>query len=109
MYVIGEIIEVTITNITYFGFFIKTKENHEGMCHLTEVSDYYVSNIREYVRLNERIEVQVINYDPQNKNLLVSYKRIRPVLLRGVKVDFSVYAKSFPNTKSNMLKKLEEK
>jgi S1 RNA binding domain protein len=108
MYKIGEIIEAKITNITNFGIFIRTKENQEGMCHLSEVSDYYVPSIREYVRINQVIRVQVIDYNKKTKNLLVSYKRIRPILLRGIEVDFEVYSDDFQNTKKNMLKKLGE-
>lgn len=72
---VGSIIKATVTGIQNYGFFIKT-EKYKGICHITEVSNDFVSDIHEYVKLNEEIYVLVLEVDEENKRIIVSIKDI---------------------------------
>ena len=45
----GNILEGTVVNITSFGAFVEV-EGKTGLVHISEVSDNYVKNIRDYLK-----------------------------------------------------------
>ena len=41
----GDIIKCTVTGITDYGIFIKSENDYTGLCHISEISNYYVKDI----------------------------------------------------------------
>lgn len=72
---IGDIILVKVTGINDYGFFIETKD-YKGLCHVSEISNDYVSNINDFVSVGEEIYVLIKGIDDVNKHLKVSIKDI---------------------------------
>ena len=72
----GDIIECLVTGISSFGFFVKINDEYTGLCHISEISYDFISDIHNYVHINEIIYAQVIDIDEENKQLKLSIKDI---------------------------------
>lgn len=64
---LGSILEGLITGITNFGAFIQLPGGETGLVHISEVADGYVKDIRDYLKLNETVNVKVISIDSKGK------------------------------------------
>jgi len=63
-----------INNITNFGAFVDIGIKESGLVHLSELADEYVSNVQDYVSLNERVNVTVKSVDLDRKRIQLSMK-----------------------------------
>ncbi|MFW4371263.1 MAG: S1 RNA-binding domain-containing protein [Spiroplasma sp. hy2] len=82
MYEKNNKIIVKITNIIPYGAFCRA-ERADGLIHISEVSDYYVRDIRDFFNVGDEIEVEIIDFDTVRKHLKLSYKKCRPELLKN--------------------------
>ena len=73
---VGSILEGKIKSITNFGAFVSLPENKTGMVHISEVSNTYVSDIRQHLTEGQDVKVMVISVDNGKVNL--SMKRLEP-------------------------------
>jgi len=64
---IGKVVEGTVTGITNFGAFIQLSEGQTGLCHISEVADDYVKNIKAYLREKQKVKVKIIDIDGKGK------------------------------------------
>ena len=83
MYKSGDIVEVTITNITPYGAFCKIDEVNNGLIHISEFSDFFVKNIEDYISIGDHTEVEILEYDEIKKQAKLSFKSIRPELRKN--------------------------
>ena len=58
-YEIGQIIKGTVTGIEKYGIFLNVNNKYTGLIHISEVSDKYVKNIEDYVKINESIKAEI--------------------------------------------------
>ena len=65
-----------ITNVTAFGAFVNLGIKENGLLHKSNMSDSYVDDPSEVVRLNQHVKVKVLEVD-------VARKRIGLALLEG--------------------------
>lgn len=75
-YKINDIIEVKVTSIVEYGFFVTMNDDYSGLCHISEISNEFVSNINDYVHENELIYAQILEIDHENKQMKLSIKDI---------------------------------
>ena len=73
---VGAIVEGKVKSITNFGAFIALPENKTGMVHISEVSNSYVSDIREHLQEGQDVKVLVMAVEGTKINL--SMKRLEP-------------------------------
>ena len=59
-----------------FGAFISLPDNKTGLVHISEVSNTYVSDIRQHLTEGQDVKVMVISLDNGKVNL--SMKRLEP-------------------------------
>ncbi len=71
---VGAVLEGTVKSITNFGAFVSLPENKTGLIHISEVSNTYVSDIREHLTENQNVKVMVVGTDGGKINL--SIKRL---------------------------------
>ncbi|WP_338964973.1 S1 RNA-binding domain-containing protein [Spiroplasma endosymbiont of Sarcophaga carnaria] len=81
MYEKGNKINVKITNITTYGAFCRA-EKADGLIHISEISDYFVRDIKDFFDVGDEIEVEVLDFDSVRKHLKLSYKKCHPELLK---------------------------
>ena len=73
---VGAILEGKVKSITNFGAFITLPENKTGLVHISEVSNSYVSDIRQHLTEGQDVKVTVIAIEGTKINL--SIKRLEP-------------------------------
>ncbi|MFH1691272.1 MAG: polyribonucleotide nucleotidyltransferase [Candidatus Omnitrophota bacterium] len=60
---VGRIYKGKVKRIMNFGAFCEILPNKEGLCHVSELSDKYVKNVDEVVKVGDEITVKVIGID----------------------------------------------
>ena len=63
-----------ITNITAFGAFVDIGVHHDGLVHISELSDHFVKDPHKLVKVNEKVLVRVLKVDPERKRISLSLK-----------------------------------
>lgn len=70
-----DIVRVTVTGVQKYGAFVNT-ENYEGLIHISEISYGYVKNVNDYLKVGDKIYVEVVEVDDDNNHLKLSIKDI---------------------------------
>ena len=63
-----------VTNITNFGAFVDIGVHQEGLVHVSQLADRYVSDPTQVVRLHQHVRVRVINVDLRRQRISLSMK-----------------------------------
>jgi uncharacterized protein len=63
-----------ITNITQFGAFVDIGVKQDGLVHISQLADRFVSDPHEVVVLNQAVKVKVIEVDEQRKRIALTMK-----------------------------------
>lgn len=110
----GNILEGTVVNITNFGAFVEV-DGKTGLVHISEVSDNYVKDIRDYLKENDKVKVKVISVDEKGK-ISLSIKQAEPKKksCRPIEIDWEKEAepnksRDFEDIMSKFLKESEER
>ncbi|MFP4589205.1 MAG: S1 RNA-binding domain-containing protein, partial [Candidatus Acetothermia bacterium] len=61
-----------ITNVTDFGAFVDIGIKPDGLVHVSELSEEFVEHPGDVVKLNQRVQVKVIEVDEQRKRVSLS-------------------------------------
>ena len=69
-YKIGEIVIGCVTGIEKYGIFVGLDEYYSGLIHISEISNSYVKNIHDYVKIGESIKVKIVEENERDKNRL---------------------------------------
>ncbi|MDD3955019.1 MAG: Tex family protein [Proteiniphilum sp.] len=64
-----------VTNITNFGCFVDIGIKENGLVHISELADRFVSNPTEVVSLHQHVEVTVLSIDMERKRIALSLKK----------------------------------
>lgn len=63
-----------VTNITNFGAFVDIGVHQDGLVHLSQMADKFISNPNEVVKVAQKIEVTVVEVDVARKRIALSMK-----------------------------------
>lgn len=63
-----------VTNVTAFGAFVDIGVHRDGLVHVSELSDHFVKDPREVVRVHQRVNVTVLEVDMERKRISLSMK-----------------------------------
>lgn len=72
----GQVLPGIVTNITDFGCFVDVGIKENGLVHISELADQYVSDPSEVVALHQHVEVRVLHVDLTRKRIQLSMKGI---------------------------------
>ena len=70
----GMKLEGVVTNVTAFGAFVDIGVHQDGLIHLSELSDNYVSDPASVVKAGDRLQVTVIGVDRDRGRISLSAK-----------------------------------
>ena len=70
----GMILTGTVRNVTDFGAFVDVGVKHDGLVHISEMSDRFIKNPSEVVSVEDIIKVQVIGIDKEKQKVKLSMK-----------------------------------
>ena len=66
-----------VTNITNFGAFVDVGVHQDGLVHVSQLADRYVSDPTQVVRLHQHVKVRVISIDMRRQRISLSMKGIK--------------------------------
>ena len=72
----GMTLNGTVRNVIDFGAFVDIGVKHDGLVHISELSDKYVKNPRDVVAVGDIVKVKVIGIDLEKQKVALSMKGI---------------------------------
>lgn len=72
----GEIVQGVVLGIEDYGFFVKIDKEYSGLVHISEIVQGFVTNINDYVNVEEKIYVHILDVDKESKQMKLSVKNI---------------------------------
>jgi protein Tex len=63
-----------VTNITNFGAFVDVGVKQDGLVHISQMADRYISNPADVVKLHQHVQVRVLEVDIPRKRIQLSMK-----------------------------------
>lgn len=81
----GMTLEGTVTNVTNFGAFVDIGVRQDGLVHLSQISNRFIRDPREAVKVGDVVQVKVISVEPETKRIGLSMKALLPALQRRKK------------------------
>lgn len=63
-----------VTNITAFGCFVDVGVHQDGLVHISQMSNSYISDPNQVVKLNQKVKVTVTDVDIPRKRISLSMK-----------------------------------
>ena len=64
-----------VTNITAFGVFVDIGVHHDGLIHISQLSDRFVKDPHDVVKVHQRVTVQVLEIDLKRQRIALSMKK----------------------------------
>ncbi|MDP3913327.1 MAG: Tex family protein [Bacteroidota bacterium] len=71
---VGMVLPGIVTNITKFGAFVDVGVKQDGLVHVSQMADRFISDPAEIVKLHQHVHVKVIELDLQRKRIQLSLK-----------------------------------
>lgn len=72
----GMVLPGIVTNITNFGAFVDIGVHQDGLVHISQLADRYVSDPTQVVKLHQHVMVKVIEVDRRRNRISLSMKAI---------------------------------
>jgi transcriptional accessory protein Tex/SPT6 len=76
----GMTLEGTVTNVTNFGAFVDIGVRQDGLVHLSQMSNRFIRDPREAVKVGDVVQVKVISVETETKRIGLSIKALLPTL-----------------------------
>jgi small subunit ribosomal protein S1 len=73
----GQVLEGTIKNITDFGAFIDLG-GVDGLLYITDISWGRINHPNEVLKMDQKLQVVVIDYDDNKKRISLGLKQLQP-------------------------------
>lgn len=73
---VGMVVPGIVTNITKFGAFVDIGVHNDGLVHVSQMANRYVSDPSEVVKLHEHVMVRVTEVDLKRKRISLSMKQL---------------------------------
>ena len=70
----GMVLPGIVTNITAFGAFVDIGVHQDGLVHVSQMADRFVRDPKEIVKLNQKVNVRVLEVDKDRKRINLSMK-----------------------------------
>lgn len=71
---VGSVVEGKVSGITKFGAFVSLEGNKNGLVHISEIANKYVSDVNEYLHVGQAVKVRILNIGSDGK-INLSIKR----------------------------------
>jgi uncharacterized protein len=72
---VGMVVPGVVTNITRFGAFIDIGVKQDGLVHVSEIAHQYITDPNEVLKLNDKVQVKVLEVDIPRKRIALSIKQ----------------------------------
>jgi uncharacterized protein len=72
---VGMVVPGIVTNLTRFGAFIDIGVKQDGLVHVSEIAHKYITDPNEALKLNDKVQVKVLEVDAARKRIALSIKQ----------------------------------
>jgi len=72
----GMIVPGIVTNITNFGVFVDIGVKQDGLVHISQMADRYVSNPSDIVFIHQHVKVKILSVDIERNRIQLSLKSV---------------------------------
>ena len=69
-------LEGVVTNVTKFGAFVDIGVHQDGLVHISELSNRYIKDPCEAVKVGQIVKVKVLSADVKTKRIALSIKAL---------------------------------
>lgn len=73
----GMIVNGIVTNITAFGAFVDIGAHQDGLVHISQITNKFIKDPNEYLKLNQKIRAKVIGVDLSKNRISLSMKEAK--------------------------------
>ena len=73
----GMTLEGVVTNVTKFGAFVDVGVHQDGLVHVSELSNRFIKDPNEAVKVGQIVKVQVLSADAKTKRISLSMKALQ--------------------------------
>jgi len=73
---VGMVLPGIVTNITKFGAFVDVGVKQDGLIHVSQMADRFISDPTEIVKIHQHVHVKVIELDLLRKRIQLSLKQL---------------------------------
>ncbi len=71
----GMMLEGVVTNVTNFGAFVDVGVHQDGLVHISELADKFVSDPRDVVKAGDVVKVRVLDVDLKRQRVALTMKK----------------------------------
>lgn len=72
---VGDVLPGQVTNLTRFGAFVDIGVKQDGLVHISEIANKYISDPGEVLKLGQKVQVKVLEVDVARKRIALSIKQ----------------------------------
>lgn len=76
---VGMVVPGVVTNLTRFGAFVDIGVKQDGLVHVSEIANKYITDPNEVLKLNQKVTVKVLEVDAARKRIALSIKQTQEV------------------------------
>ncbi|MFD3448840.1 S1 domain-containing post-transcriptional regulator GSP13 [Microbacteriaceae bacterium 4G12] len=70
----GMMVKGKVTGIQGYGAFVALDESTQGLVHISEITNGYVKDIRDFLKVGDEVEVKVLSVDENGGKISLSLK-----------------------------------
>jgi len=85
----GMVLEGTVSNVAQFGAFVDLGVHQDGLIHVSQLANKFVSDAREVVKTGDIVKVRVLEVDLARKRISLTMKLDAPLQKGAAKADNS--------------------
>jgi len=75
---VGAVLEGKVTSIMKFGAFVELDNRRSGLVHISEISNTYVNDVRDFLQEGQTVKVLVLSTENGKINLSIKKAQPRP-------------------------------
>lgn len=98
---VGMVVPGSVTNITRFGAFIDIGVKQDGLVHVSEIAHKYITDPNEVLKLNDKVQVKVLEVDTARKRIALSIKQAQEPPARNERPKVQGRNNGFNNNNTN--------
>ncbi len=73
----GNLVSGTVRKLTNFGAFVKLSHDIDGLIHISQISDERVEKVKDYLKVGDEVEAQIIKIDKGERRIGLSLKETK--------------------------------
>lgn len=105
----GKIVKGHVTGIENYGIFVGLDDYYNGLIHISEISECFIRNINDYVKIGETIKARIVDVDEDNCQIRLSIKNVDYKMSKRKRVKIIETPSGFMPLKENLDNWISEK